>query len=393
VFYTPGVATAVVLWAWESKKTTPTWTLPLSFFLYVKTTNLTKLLTWPLGNRTLLLTQDSQIFVWGNNGDGQLGLGDRTDRHAPVPLLFPFPSKIVHAVCGAYFSVAVDEEGSVWTWGSNTDGQLGRNTERRSTEVPQKVEELPEPIVDVACGWEHVLSLSKNGNIYVWGRNEDGKLGIGDKISRDHPVLNPFRGAKKVTCAGHHSFAIDEQNNLYGWGWNERGNLGQGRKHFRECETTTPELILQGVEEVCCGWGHNIALLEDGTHLIWGLNRYGQLGLGDTEIRYVPQPLAEPEKFVGIFTTSYQSFGISEDGKLWMWGNSDWGKSLDTFLLTPTWIARDIKFMVPIIDNRDQIWECITWVLIGRTEPESPFSVFPVEILFNFVDLLFNKRF
>ena len=143
---------------------------------------------------TLVLTNRGDLFAFGCNWDGQLGLGDTSDRHAPTPLkafalMRALHSRVVVQVaCGAEHSLAIDNSGALYAWGSGKAGQLGNGVSFDGAAIDSSLHQLaPRPvlalhgvcIVQVASGASHVLALSDDGSVYAWGSARNGRLGLG----------------------------------------------------------------------------------------------------------------------------------------------------------------------------------------------------------------------
>ncbi|KAI3825467.1 hypothetical protein L1987_06956 [Smallanthus sonchifolius] len=205
---------------------------------------------------TLALTGDGKVYSWGRGTFGRLGNGSEADQHFLVKIEFNSTDKvkIVGISAGAYHSIALADDGSVWSWGYNTYGQLG--VDRDNSVVPCLVKM---PMTDG--------SPTKNKNTL--------------KIS-------------SVKAGGMMSLAIDHLGGLWMWG------TLQGTSSEVECAPTIPVSInfhTHTVVKVACGSGHIVALVDNGGDLAcysWGNNDHGQLGLGDTEVRPNPQKV---EKF------------------------------------------------------------------------------------------------
>ncbi|HOT28179.1 MAG TPA: hypothetical protein PLU72_08305 [Candidatus Ozemobacteraceae bacterium] len=117
----------------------------------------------------------TSLLAWGLNSSGQLGLGDTVSRDRPVPV--PNCSNVRRVVCGAYHTLALKNDGTVWAWGDNSYGQLGIGS-TVSKSVPTRITSLTD-IVGIAAGSYHSLAISANGTVYSWGRGDNGRLGTG----------------------------------------------------------------------------------------------------------------------------------------------------------------------------------------------------------------------
>jgi alpha-tubulin suppressor-like RCC1 family protein len=361
----------------------------------------------------LLLTKDSPplVFAWGYHAlPGEEAL-------PPTLLEFPGPPKIPIQVCaGAYFSVVLFNDGSLVTWGSNSEGQLGNGAVKSFDTTFYEVEGA-EPFVQVAAGWEHVIALAASGNVYGWGRNEDGKLGFGDMERRLTPTLIPgLPKINKVYCGGHHTFFLTEEKKLLGCGWGSHGNFGWG-PNLDDVLDPTP-LPMQNIEDVACGWSHVFAFLSDGSIIRWGFNEYGQLGNGDDRDATEPAQFSlersleikrevkgmhgeninsreevrgssEGMKIEGIIANGYQTHFITRDGGLYSAGYGNHGRLGLGSEKDKHWPKKVAGFVWEVPGGREKKWrEVMRWLFLGSGDDGCPFFGIPDELLFHVVGVL-----
>ena len=174
------------------------------------------------------------MLACGVDTYGELGNGVyETPADSPVVVDI---SGVVHVSAGAYFSVAVKKNGSVWAWGDNSTGELGNRTTAKS-DVPERVR-LPSGLTagQVFAGGNypdngHALAILSDGSVWAWGDNDEGQLGDGTTTTATLPVrvLVP-RGVTftAVAAGGTHSLALDSNGDVWAWGDNKFGELGDG---------------------------------------------------------------------------------------------------------------------------------------------------------------------
>jgi alpha-tubulin suppressor-like RCC1 family protein len=141
--------------------------------------------------------------------------------------------------------------------------------------------------LNFSCGWAHVLAITNDGSLYVWGHNQYGELGLGDclPVNRNRPILHPLKNIISVSGGANCSFFISKSGALLSAGRNVNGNVGRDDSQNYD----VPQLIFQeGVEAVAAGGYHGLALLENGKVYGWGWNVWGQVGTGSTT--NVPYP-------------------------------------------------------------------------------------------------------
>jgi hypothetical protein len=174
--------------------------------------------------------------------------------------------------------MAIRANGSVWSWGRNSEGQLGLgDTTQRN--APTQVTGLA-GARQLSLGGFHSMAIGANGTVSIWGDNFYGQLGLGDTTQRNAPtVLTALAGARHVSIGYHFSMAISADGTVWGWGRNDSGQLGLG--HTTQRLVPTQATSLTGSRQLSLGYYHAMAIRVDGTTASWGYNFYGQLGLGD----------------------------------------------------------------------------------------------------------------
>ena len=148
---------------------------------------------------------------------------------------------IVQISAGIFHTVALDEGGKVYTWGENYSGQLENETlEYSAICLSDKDNELKgKRIVDISAGEVHTVAIDEEGKVYTWGYNEDGQLGDGTTTNSVLPICisnkeNELKG-KNVTsilAGDERTVAIDEEKKIYVWGINADDILGYGIKSY-----------------------------------------------------------------------------------------------------------------------------------------------------------------
>jgi len=236
------------------------------------------------GNHSLALKNDGTVMAWGWNFAGQLGDGTTLDRNVPAEV--SGLTGIIAVSCGASHSLALKDDGTVWTWGRNSNGQLGDGTTIDRT-TPVQVIGLTNVIAIAGCGAEaiHSLALKSDGTVWSWGTNTQGELGDGTNDERHVPgQVSGLTGVTKISGGESHSMALKNDGTVWTWGSNFFGQLGDGT-------TTSSNLPLQvidltGITAIAGAHYHTMALKNDGTVWCWGFNEFGQLGDGSTTNKY-----------------------------------------------------------------------------------------------------------
>jgi len=271
---------------------------------------------------SLALLEDGTVWAWGSNPYGQLGRGDTTDSRTPVHVVGL--SDVTSIAAGRDHSLALRPNGTVWAWGSNWTGQLGDGTTTaRST--PVQVPGLSD-VSAIAAGTNHSLALRADGTVWAWGENIlHGQLGDGTTTDRFTPVQVLVVGDATAIAAGaNHSLALRGDGTVLAWGDNGYGQLGDGTTTERL--TAVQVLGLGGVSSVAAGRHHSLALRGDGTVFAWGHNAYGQVGDGTGTDRLTPVQIAGLSSVAGVSSAGFHSLALGADGVVRAWGRNAFGQ-------------------------------------------------------------------
>jgi alpha-tubulin suppressor-like RCC1 family protein len=266
------------------------------------------------------------LWTWGRNNNGQLGVNNTTDRSTPVTTLLG-GTNWKSIACGITHTIALKTDGTLWSWGLNSIGQLGvNNTTSRSTPVTTLLGGTNWK--SISGGGFHTISIKTDGTLWNWGRNLEGQLGVNNTTSRSTPVTTLLGGNnwKSIACVNFHTIALKTDGTLWSWGANTFGQLGVNDITVRNTPVTT---LLGGTnwKSIACGYFHTIALKTDGTLWSWGYNGYGQLGVNDNTQRNTPvTTLLGGTNWKSISGGGSHTISIKTDGTLWNWGRNNNGQ-------------------------------------------------------------------
>jgi alpha-tubulin suppressor-like RCC1 family protein len=261
----------------------------------------------------LALTAAGSVWSWGANGSGQLGIGTTsTSESTPRPV--SSLSGIVAVAAGGSFSAALASDGTLWVWGENGEGQLGLGDTNDRLVPTQALA----GVAQMALGGAHVVALKSDGSVWTWGRNSTGQLGDGTTSPRNTPAqVTGLAGASHVAAGVSWSMATASGNG-YGWGANGNGQLGNGTTTNRTSPTAVPALA--GADRLDGGNDHSLGRITDGTLLSWGYNISGQLGDGTLSHHFVPAPVLGISDVVSFAAGESYSLALAGDGSIWAWG-------------------------------------------------------------------------
>lgn len=270
----------------------------------------------------LALCSDGTLWAWGFNGAGQLGDGTYDERSVPAQV--SSLTGVVAIAAGYQHSLAVLSDGTVWAWGYNADGQVGDGSSV-SRNTPRQVTSVKGPAKAVAAGASHSLALQEDGTLWAWGGNSDGQLGNGSTTkSKSAVAVSGLAGITQVRAGAYHSLAIDGSGAVWSWGAGTYGQLGQGASQSR----STAGVIsgLTGAVSVAGGEGHTLVALDNGTVYAFGRNSNGQLGTGDTTSTLLPILIPElagvtvvsagAQHSLAITAVGAESWGANWEGQL-----------------------------------------------------------------------------
>lgn len=224
-------------------------------------------------DHSVALDQNGIIWTWGSNAFGQLGSGTTTDNYVPY-MLKNFKGNIAIAA-GDGFSLALKEDGTVWAWGKNDVGQLG-GAAQENVSLPVQITTL-QNIIAIAAGDAYGLALRNDGTVWAWGKGSDGQLGNGETSDQTVPAqVQEITNIQTIAAGKKHALACTEDGTVYAWGDNVSGQLGDN--------TTTDRLKpvqvqdVQNVKKISAGGAHSIAITRDQSVWLWGDQTENQLG-------------------------------------------------------------------------------------------------------------------
>ncbi len=292
-------------------------------------------------HHTLAVRADGSVWAWGRNDSGQVG--DRTRVHRSLPVQVGRLTDIVSVAAGRSHSVALREDGTVWAWGANDSGQLGNGVVgSRSRGRPVQVHGsgnvgFLSDIVAIAAGGSHTLALSKDGTVWSWGYDSRGELGHGGTVIDDVTgmrllatgvpgLVAGLEGIAAIAAGIAYSIALKTDGTIWAWGRNDSGQLGDGTTTDRN--TPAQARGVGEVVSVSAGHRHAVVALADGTVWAWGSNQYGQLGVGGAH-SCSPRTVSVVDEAAAVAAGAGHTVALKRDGTVWAWGRNDSGQRGD----------------------------------------------------------------
>ncbi len=328
------------------------------------------------GETVVAIDEEGKVYTWGSNYHGELGdgvteIGYNAYRNIPMCISNLENDlkgkKIINLFSCEYMIIAIDDAGKIYTWGENDEGQLGDGltNEGDDRNIPICISDIDgsdlkgKKVTSITYGFDSntVLAMDNEGKVYTWGSNYHGQLGdgtteVGYNKYRDIPkCISDIDGSdlkgKKVTSISYGLMydtiiAIDNEGKVYTWGSNYKGQLGDGTTEigydkYRDtvkCISDINESDLQGkkITRILCCYDTVIVMDENGKVYTWGDNEKGQLGDGITEIGYgnnrdIPMCISDIEgnilKGKRIVDLIYKKnvVALDDQGKIYTWGD------------------------------------------------------------------------
>ncbi|XP_010521375.1 PREDICTED: ultraviolet-B receptor UVR8 isoform X2 [Tarenaya hassleriana] len=292
------------------------------------------------GWRRWLSSESGKRFaaMWGSGDFGRLGLRNLESRWRPAVCSALSEHSISALACGGAHTLFLTETGRVFATGLNDCGQLGVSGVKAYTMEPLEVLGLKD-VLYVSAGYSHSAAITVDGELYMWGKNSSGQLGLGKKAAKvvHSPVkVESLNGItiKSVALGSEHSVAVTDGGEILSWGGGGSGRLGHGHEStllgiLRSSSEFTPRLIkkLEGVkvENVAAGLLHSACTDENGSAFIFGERAINKLGFGGANNATTPSIISEVPYAVEISCGGYHTCVVTRGGELYTWGSNENG--------------------------------------------------------------------
>ncbi|XP_013411436.1 RCC1 and BTB domain-containing protein 1 [Lingula anatina] len=264
------------------------------------------------GNEAMMVTKDDDVYSLGSNCCGCLGLGDSQSSMEPKKVEQLCRKNVVDFAYGSGPHVlSITAGGDLYSWGHNGYCQLGNGSTNQGT-VPMLISTnlIGKKICQVACGSHHSLARTLEGEVFAWGQNNCGQVGSGTTTNQPTPRrVTACIGSKvvvQIACGQTSSMALLDTGDVYGWGYNGNGQLGLGNNVNQPNPCRVAGLTGIFINQITCGYAHSLALSDEGTLWAWGANSYGQLGTGNKANMVTPAKVATDKgRFVEIPVSAF----------------------------------------------------------------------------------------
>ncbi|OMJ67698.1 hypothetical protein SteCoe_35075 [Stentor coeruleus] len=267
------------------------------------------------------MEQFTEVFTWGQDSKGQLGLGSKNPGKCySTPKFCSYNIMIKEISCGEEHSGFISDSGHVYCMGSNAYGKLGIDDKTISyTSSPCLVESLSSfSSIKISCGWNHTAIITSQLELFTWGSGQYGALGNGNYETQWSP-LEISKNISEVSCGSRHMGVISEGKVLM-CGSGEAGQLGTGKRQ-KECSLVP--ISIENIIQVSCGEFHTGLVNKFGELFMMGGNSFGQLGVGHKKSSSIP--IKVDINNVGKVYCGSHSACVTND-KFFVWGNSVFGE-------------------------------------------------------------------
>jgi len=292
------------------------------------------------------LASGGEVYTWGSNQEGQLGVGGTSNRSVPTRVTVPCPgAEVVTAVeTGHNSTLALCSGGGVWTWGLNADGQLGNGTTTLSR-TPVAVTGLSDAVA-IAAGRDMSYAVRAGGSLVAWGDNAFGELGDGTLTDRSTPVaVSGLSNVTGIAAGRNHGLALRSDGSVWAFGANTYGQVGNGGTTDQQAPVeVVPSTSL--ATEVAAGAHHSYALRSNGQVLSWGRNYRNELGDGTSTMRTRSVTVLGVSGAVSIGSGRDHGLAVLGDGSVKAWGQNANGQLGDGTL-----VNRSTAVTVPGVDG------------------------------------------
>jgi alpha-tubulin suppressor-like RCC1 family protein len=293
------------------------------------------------------LSTSTRLWAFGLGTSGQLGDNTILSKSSPIQTTaFGTNWKQISVSMNNLTTTAIKSDGTLWSWGLGTTGQLGDNT-ILSKSSPVQTVAGGTTWLQSASGFAHTVAVKSDGTLWTWGSNATyGQLGDNTVAPKSSPVQTVAFGTnwKNVSCGGYHCAATKTDGTLWGWGLGTLGQLGDNTILSKSSPVQT---VAGGTNwlQVSCGYYHTAAIKTDGTLWTWGDNTSGKLGDNTASHKSSPiQTVAFGTNWKQVSSGSYNMAAIKTDGTLWTWGQGPNGNLGDNTAVSKSSPVQTVTF-------------------------------------------------
>jgi alpha-tubulin suppressor-like RCC1 family protein len=292
---------------------------------------------------TCALGDHGGVWCWGDNELGSLGVPSKTTPSSASPLsISGLPANTTTLSCVAGLVCVGTADHRVECWGDNTLGGAAPGVHDSEVDTPTPVAGIDDAL-QVVAGDSSACVLRSSNEVWCWGDNQDGELGIGSSTGSSATDQPPqaavgVAGAVQVAAGGNAACTVVSGGQVMCFGVDGHGELGDQGAAAPSQATPTGILGLQGVTQISLGIFMGCGLAQGGGVLCWGDNYVGQLGRGTMgEMSLAPAPVVRLPPVLSVAASGGVACAVATDGGLWCWGGNSYGQlgSADTTTKSP----------------------------------------------------------
>ncbi len=278
------------------------------------------------------VTVDGDLYTWGNNDCGQLGLGNNSATARPTKV--KLNDYAVKVWCGNKITFVLTERDEVFAFGDNSDGLLGMRTKSSKVNTPTRNSDLSD-YSDIQIEPSNGFCLAiLDGTVYGWGRNSSSRLlDCGSKVTVPDILSSSLTNIEQIAAGNSHCLALDSSGRLWGWGSNTYYQLGDdslGRivdyveeieitKTVRNRDTKKMEEVPVNITAIAAAGNHTIAINDEERVMVWGSNSSGQLATDSSRVR---SPIELYYEASAVFAGNYACGIIDRYGDVCLSGSN-----------------------------------------------------------------------
>lgn len=268
----------------------------------------------------------NNLYTWGTNTYGQVGDNTTVTKSTPT-LIGTVSDDWVELSVGPTHNLAIGANNQLYAWGDNTKGQLGDGTTiNKSSPV----------LIDsgiwsmVRAGSDYSVAITSLGAMYTWGENSFGELGDGTTVNKSSPVHIGTDSWSIIGAGYSHTVGIKSTGTLWGWGAGSSSQLGDS---YTTNQSSPVQITTGSWNSVSAGDNYSLALNSSNSLFAWGVNTYGQRGF---------LPTSNASSWTLVAGNADFTLAIKLNGTLWAWGNNNSGQLGDS-----TTISKSSPVQIP----------------------------------------------
>jgi len=334
-YHTVGVQANGSLWAWgyggagQLGSGGSNYSSPVQVLTNITAVSLGWNTVAPGNFHSLAIQTNGSLWAWGNNSYGQLGVNS-VSAVVTSPVQAVQLGPWISAVAFSYTSLALQSNGTLWSWGTNGTGQLGLNTSTSSLSIPAQIGTSNLWTSIKATGSTVtglVAAIQTPGTLWAWGYNQFGQLSTGDLTNRSSPVqVGALSNWTSVAVGINNMYGIQSPGTLWACGYNQNGAVGNNTIGGNTLSPVQVANYQNNWAKVSGGQYFTSAVTSVGTLWAWGLNSYGQLGTNSTGNTSSPVQVGAVSLWTIVSNGYNFAVALQTPGTLWAWGNNSFGQ-------------------------------------------------------------------